>query len=77
MTEKINESGLSWLQKVQFYIGSGGRSIISSIGLEEDRVGIIVRSKEIQETLANLIEQIMDRISQLPPSPVFKKSVNA
>lgn len=31
MTEKTYESGLSFLQKVQFYIGSGGRSIIGGL----------------------------------------------
>lgn len=30
-TSKINESGLSRLQKIQFYIGSGGRSIIDGL----------------------------------------------
>jgi GPH family glycoside/pentoside/hexuronide:cation symporter len=31
MTSKINESGYTLLQKIQFYIGSGGRSIISGL----------------------------------------------
>ncbi len=31
MTTELNESGLSFLQKVQFYIASGGRSIISGL----------------------------------------------
>jgi Na+/melibiose symporter-like transporter len=31
MPASINESGLSWLQKVQFYIGSGGKSIIQGL----------------------------------------------
>jgi GPH family glycoside/pentoside/hexuronide:cation symporter len=31
MTDKINESGYTPLQKIQFYIGSGGRSIISGL----------------------------------------------
>ncbi len=31
MASKINESGYTLLQKIQFYIGSGGRSIISGL----------------------------------------------
>jgi len=31
MVSKINESGYTLLQKIQFYIGSGGRSIISGL----------------------------------------------
>jgi GPH family glycoside/pentoside/hexuronide:cation symporter len=31
MTSKINESGYSLLRKIQFYIGSGGISIISGL----------------------------------------------
>ena len=31
MTNTINESGLSRLQKIQFYIASGGRSIIGGL----------------------------------------------
>jgi GPH family glycoside/pentoside/hexuronide:cation symporter len=31
MTERTGASGLTWLQKVQFYIGSGGRSILSGL----------------------------------------------
>ena len=48
------------------------RSIISSIGLEEDRVGIVVGSKENPKPLAKQAEEIVERISQLPPSPVHK-----
>ena len=31
MTSNTSESGLSFVQKVQFYIGSGGRSIIGGL----------------------------------------------
>jgi len=49
------------------------RSIISSIGLEEERVGIVVGSKENPKPLAKQAEEIVERISQLPPSPVHHR----
>ena len=52
------------------------RSIIADIGLEEDRVGIIINSKEDLKSLAEMSEEIMDRIHRMPQSPVFKQSVN-
>ena len=52
------------------------REIISSIGLEEERVGIIIRSKDNGKTLEKLAREIMDHILHLPPSPVFKQAVH-
>jgi len=51
------------------------KTIISGIGLEEERVGIIIRSKENRESLGKLSKEILDHISKIPPSPVFKKAI--
>lgn len=51
------------------------RSLISSIGLEEDRIGIVIRSKENKKTLAELAREIMDNVRGIPPSPVLKQAV--
>ncbi len=48
--------------------------IIGSIGLEEERVGFIVRSKDDRRPLAKLAEEIVDLTSKLGPSPVHKKA---
>jgi F420-non-reducing hydrogenase iron-sulfur subunit len=47
------------------------KSIIESIGLERERVGLVVCSKDNPRPLALLAEEIMERISSLGPSPVF------
>ena len=49
------------------------RAIISEIGLEPERVGIIFGSKEEPKTLAELVELAFERIGLLEPSPVFGK----
>ena len=49
------------------------RSIISEIGLEEDRIGIITNAKEGMKTLVELVGEITDNISKIPPSPVLKQ----
>jgi len=51
------------------------RTIISGIGLEEERVGIIISSKEIRKSLEQLSKEILDHISKIPPSPVFQKVI--
>lgn len=51
------------------------RKIISAIGLEEERVGIIIRSKENPESLDQLSKEILDHIAKIPPSPVFQKVI--
>ena len=49
------------------------RSIIASIGLEEERLDIVIGSKENRKTLGKLSEEIVERISHIPPSPVHEK----
>jgi coenzyme F420-reducing hydrogenase delta subunit len=50
------------------------QQIIGGIGLEKERVGLIVRSKEDRRPLATLAEEIVDLTSKLGPSPVHKKA---
>jgi F420-non-reducing hydrogenase iron-sulfur subunit len=50
------------------------QQIISAIGLEKERVGLIVRSKEDRRPLAELAEEIVDLTSKLGPSPVHKRA---
>ena len=47
--------------------------IIAGIGLEQERVGIIIGSKDEPKSLAELAEKIMEDISGWEPSPVFNK----
>jgi F420-non-reducing hydrogenase iron-sulfur subunit len=46
------------------------QAIINEIGLEAERVGIIVGSKDNHKTLGEVAEKIYAAISQLKPSPV-------
>jgi coenzyme F420-reducing hydrogenase delta subunit len=46
---------------------------IAQIGLEKERVGLIANSKENPKTLAKLAEEIVDRASELRPSPVLER----
>jgi F420-non-reducing hydrogenase iron-sulfur subunit len=50
------------------------QQIIGGIGLEKERVGLIVRSKEDRRPLAKLAGEIVDLTSKLGPSPVHKKA---
>ena len=52
------------------------RTIIAGIGLEEERIGIVVTSKEERKGLAALAKEIMQRIQALPLSPVFEQVAN-
>jgi coenzyme F420-reducing hydrogenase delta subunit len=52
------------------------RTIIAGIGLEEERIGIVVTSKEERKGLAALAQEITERIQTLPLSPVFKQVAN-
>ena len=52
------------------------RTIIAGIGLEEERIGIVVTSKEERKGLAALAQEIMQRIQALPLSPVFEQVAN-
>ena len=51
------------------------RSIIASIGLEEERVGIVTTLKEKPRSLDRLAGEILGRVSQLRPSPVLHRDV--
>jgi coenzyme F420-reducing hydrogenase delta subunit len=46
---------------------------ITQIGLEKERVGIVANSKENPKPLAKLAEEILDRTSELRPSPVLER----
>ncbi len=50
------------------------QKIIAGIGLEKERVGIIIGSTEVLKTLADLTEEILERTSKIMPSPVLKKA---
>lgn len=47
------------------------KEMIKSIGLEEERVGILMGMKETPKPLTELAGEIMDRLRNLPPSPVL------
>ncbi len=51
------------------------KEMIKSIGLEEERIGILTNSKEGPKPLTDLADEIMDRLANLPPSPVLGPSV--
>jgi len=52
------------------------REMILSIGLEPERVGIVIGSKEVPKTLAQHAAEIFDKISQMGPSPALKRPAN-
>jgi F420-non-reducing hydrogenase iron-sulfur subunit len=45
---------------------------IAQIGLEKERVGIVVTSKDHPKPLATLAEEILDRTREVRPSPVLE-----
>lgn len=49
------------------------KKILSDIGLEPERVGIIIGSKGAPKTLAELAKEIFKKISQMGPSPALKQ----
>ena len=51
------------------------REMIKSIGLEEERIGFLINSKEGPKPLTDLADEIMDRLANLPPSPVLGPTV--
>ncbi len=53
------------------------KSIITSIGLEEERLGVIVSTKKERKTLTVLAREIMERVSKIPLSPVLKQTVGS
>lgn len=48
------------------------RWLIHGIGLEEDRVGVVAGSLEGAKSLARQAEDLFEKISKLPPSPVHQ-----
>ena len=50
------------------------RTIIASIGLEQDRVGIVMGSKDNPRSLADLAVEILEKTSKIEPSPVLKQA---
>ncbi len=51
--------------------GVAARSV-SGIGMETERVGVVVNSVEKRKPLAMLAAEIMERVSLLKPSPVLR-----
>ena len=49
------------------------RMILSDIGVEPERVGIIMGSKETPMTLSQFVREILSKTSELGPSPVFRQ----
>jgi coenzyme F420-reducing hydrogenase delta subunit len=46
------------------------RKIIETIGLEKERIGIIIGSKNAPRTLEDQVKAILDQVKGLAPSPV-------
>ncbi|MCF8085141.1 MAG: hydrogenase iron-sulfur subunit, partial [Deltaproteobacteria bacterium] len=53
------------------------RALIESIGLEGERVGMVMGSKDNPKPLAILAREIRERVFQLTPSPVLKRSMGS
>ena len=53
------------------------KEMIKSIGLEAERIGMIMGSKESPKSLTDLADEIMARLVDLPPSPVLGPSNQA
>jgi len=49
------------------------KKVLSDIGLEPERAGIIIGSKETPQTLAEFARDIFKKISQMGPSPALKQ----
>ena len=50
------------------------RDAISQIGLERERLGMVMNSKENPRGLGTIAEEILKTTSRLAPSPVFAKT---
>ncbi len=48
------------------------REILSGIGLEPERVGIVIGSKEAPRTLTEIALEIYDHVRQMTPSPALR-----
>lgn len=51
------------------------KEMIMSIGLEGERVGILTGTRDTRKSLSVLAGEVMDRLVNLPPSPVLASSV--
>ena len=49
------------------------QQILSAIGLEPERAGIVIGSTQHPKTLTQLAEEIFEKISQMDPSPALKE----
>lgn len=49
-------------------------AIIESIGLERERLGIVIGSANNRKTLSEISEELMENSSGLTPSPVHRKN---
>ena len=49
------------------------RDMIAMIGLERERLGMVVNTKDSPKGLAVIAGEILERVSSLAPSPVFRK----
>ncbi len=47
------------------------QDIIAGIGLENERLGIVIGSRENPKPLVTLVQEILEKVSQIPPSPVL------
>jgi F420-non-reducing hydrogenase iron-sulfur subunit len=47
------------------------RELITSIGLDPERIGVAMNSKENPRSLFEFVDDIMESIAHLEPSPVF------
>jgi len=50
------------------------QEIIAGIGLEKERVGIVTGSTKNPRSLTDLAEEILEKASEIKPSPVFKQA---
>lgn len=48
------------------------REILSAIGLEPERVGIVIGSVEAPKTLTEIAREIYDQVCQMTPSPALR-----
>ncbi|MFO7987734.1 MAG: hydrogenase iron-sulfur subunit [Desulfatiglandaceae bacterium] len=53
------------------------RALIESIGLEGERVGMVMASKDAPKPLAVLAREIKERVFQLKPSPALKRALRS
>ncbi len=49
--------------------------VLGTIGLEKERIGIVVRAKDDPRSLAGLVVEIMNKVMPLGPSPVLNPNL--